>query len=266
MVRLGEVQLVLEEWYPPSTAADWDAVGLVWGDPGDEVRRILLAVDPVQPVADEAAAFDADLLIVHHPLFLTAVHGVGAVTPKGKALNTLARAGSALYTAHTNADIARGGVSESLAIALGLSGLRPILPEPGDPEIGTGRIGEVPRTTLGEFAEVVAAALPGTAHGVRVAGDLAAPVRTVAVCGGSGDFLLDGLAAADVDVYLTSDLRHHRAGEFLETGGPALLDVSHWAAEWTWLPVLAGRLTEALGDTVAVRVSLTATDPWSHRI
>ena len=64
-------------------------------------------------------------------------------------------------------------------------------------------------------------------------------VQTVALCGGAGDFLLDRARAAGADVYLTSDLRHHPASELREHGAPALVDVAHWAAEWTWLPVLA---------------------------
>ena len=64
---------------------------------------------------------------------------------------------------------------------------------------------------------------------------------------------------------MTSDLRHHPASEFLEQGGPALVDVAHWAAEWTWLPVVEARLREALGDTVETRVSTICTDPWTFR-
>jgi putative NIF3 family GTP cyclohydrolase 1 type 2 len=91
-------------------------------------------------------------------------------------------------------------------------------------------------------------------------------VRRVVVCGGAGDFLLDDLAGRDdVDVYVTSDLRHHTASEFLERQGPALVDVAHWAAEWTWLPVVEQRLREAWGDTVATRVSTLCTDPWTFR-
>ncbi len=85
------------------------------------------------------------------------------------------------------------------------------------------------------------------------------------MCGGAGDFLLDGLVGADVDVFVTSDLRHHRAGEFLEHGGAALVDVAHWAAEWTWLPVVEGRLGASLGDRVETRVSTLCTDPWTFR-
>ena len=112
------------------------------------------------------------------------------------------------------------------------------LADPGTSPTGTGRIGTVPETTLGEFAATVAAALPETAQGVRVAGDPDRAVRRVAVCGGAGDFLLDAVLRTDADVYVTSDLRHHPAGEFLEKDGPALVDVAHWAAEWTWLPVV----------------------------
>jgi putative NIF3 family GTP cyclohydrolase 1 type 2 len=140
------------------------------------------------------------------------------------------------------------------------------LADPGTSPTGAGRIGTVAETTLGAFAATVAAALPATAQGVRVAGATDRLVRRVAVCGGAGDFLLGEVLGTDADVYVTSDLRHHPTGEFTEQGGPALVDVAHWAAEWTWLPVVQARLAEALGDTVETRVSTLCTDPWSFRI
>jgi len=73
---------------------------------------------------------------------------------------------------------------------------------------------------------------------------------------------------SDADVYVTSDLRHHPAAEFLEKDGPALVDVAHWAAEWTWLPVVEAKLRAAVaatGDTVDTRVSEVVTDPWTFR-
>ena len=127
-------------------------------------------------------------------------------------------------------------------------------------------MGSLPDATLAEFAQAVAAALPKTQHGVRVAGDPDRVVRKVAVCGGAGDFLLDHVATSDVDVYVTSDLRHHPAAEFAEKDGPALVDVAHWAAEWTWLPVVEARLRTELGGDVETRVSTTNTDPWTMRL
>ncbi|MBO0843736.1 MAG: Nif3-like dinuclear metal center hexameric protein, partial [Nocardioides sp.] len=70
MPTLADVTDLLESWYPADTADSWDAVGLVYGDPSHQVRKVLLAVDPVLPVADEAAEWGADLVVVHHPLFL----------------------------------------------------------------------------------------------------------------------------------------------------------------------------------------------------
>ena len=372
MPALEDVVDLLHGWYPPATADSWDAVGLVYGDPAAPVRKVLFAVDPVLPVAREAGEWGADLLVTHHPLFLKAVHGFAATTPKGRTLMALAGAGCALLAAHTNADQAVGGVSEAMARTLGLADAEPIVRAPADPldkltvfvpagdadrlrevlaeagagrigdydhasfstpgegrfrplagaspaigtigevetvdevrvevvlprhrrtpvvramlaahpyeepaydvveladpglvTTGTGRIGTVPDTTLGEFAAHVAAVLPATAQGVRVAGDPDRPVRRVALCGGAGDFLLDTVARTDADVYVTSDLRHHPASEFVEREGPALLDVAHWAAEWTWLPVVEARLRDALGDTVETRVSTIRTDPWQFRI
>ncbi|MDN5743495.1 MAG: Nif3-like dinuclear metal center hexameric protein [Nocardioidaceae bacterium] len=376
MASLKDVTDLLHDWYPPETAENWDAVGLVYGDPAATVKKVLFAVDPTLAVAQEAADWKADLLVVHHPLFLKPVNGFAATTPKGRTLQTLVKANCGLLSAHTNADQAISGVSESLARALGLSELEPIvaapdaprdkltafvpadaaapvraaiaeagagtigdydfasftsapgegrfrpldgadpmlgqigeltcveevrievvlprsaraavvrallaahpyeepaydvteLAEPGLLGAGTGRIGRLEGAepvTLAAFGQRVAEALPETAQGVRVAGDLDRVVRRVALCGGAGDFLLDRVAGLDVDAYLTSDLRHHPAAEFVEKGGPALIDVAHWAAEWTWLPVVAHRLGKALEGSVETRVSEIVTDPWTMRL
>src|SRR4051794_16538889 len=133
MPALEDVVDLLHGWYPPATADSWDAVGLVLGHPVEQVGKVLLAVDPTVEVAREAAEWGADLLVVHHPLFLKPVHGFAATTPKGRTLATLAGADCALLTAHTNADQAVGGVSEAMALALGLTNLAPILPAPQAP-------------------------------------------------------------------------------------------------------------------------------------
>ena len=127
--------------------------------------------------------------------------------------------------------------------------------------------------TLAEFGDLVAAALPATRHGVRVAGDLAGVVRRVAVCGGAGDSLMGDARAAGADVYVTADLRHHRVQEHLDAGGCAVVDVAHWASEWPWCPQVAELLPQALADvtgaapdSVDILVSEASTDPWSARL
>ena len=141
------------------------------------------------------------------------------------------------------------------------------LADTGAAATGSGRIGDVEQTTLRDFAGRVAAALPETARGILVGGDPDRVVRRVAVAGGAGDFLLGDVLRSDADCYVTSDLRHHPATEFLEQGGPALVDVSHWAAEWTWLPQAQARLEESLAgpDRLETRVSTICTDAWRFR-
>ncbi len=374
---LADVVGVLDAWYPPTWADSWDAVGTVCGDPADPVHRVLLAVDPVAAVVHEAIANEADLLVVHHPLLLRAVHSVAATTPKGRLVHTLVRHGIGLHVCHTNADSPPGGVSEALALALGLTELSPLQSDPADPldkvvvfvphdsveqvtdalsAAGAGAIGDYERCTfvstgtgsfrpleganptigsvgelervpetrlemvlprsrrapvvealrtahpyeepafdlmeqaelpgprgsgrigrlaepvrLADFARHVAEALPANNSVARVAGDPERTVSSVAVCGGAGDFLLDRAREVGADVYVTSDLRHHPASELREhaaAGGeaPALIDVPHAAAEWTWLPVLARRLAAALPTTVEVRVSEVMTDPWTDHL
>lgn len=256
--------------YDPRTAATWDAVGLACGDPDQPVRRVLLAVDAVAATVDEALEWGADLLLTHHPLLFRPVTSVAATTPGGRLVHRLVRGGCAQLAAHTNADVAPDGVSDALGDVLGVLDRTPILPSESDPSAGLGRVGDLAATVrLGRFAEAVRDALPRTAHGVRVAGDPDRPVRRVALLSGSGGDDLGAAARVGADVVVTSDLRHHVALDHLEAGGPALVDVAHFASEWPWLPV-AARVLEAdlaaRGHAVESRVSTIVTDPWTARL
>jgi dinuclear metal center YbgI/SA1388 family protein len=263
---LADLIAVLERAYPPELAESWDAIGLVCGDPAQQVTKAHICVDPVDSIVDEAIDAGAQLIVAHHPLLLRGVHGVPANTPKGSVVHRLIRAGVALYCAHTNADAADPGVSDALSEALGVAVTGPLAPNP-DGRTGVGRIGTLSAAEpLRSFTERVRTALPPTAWGVRAAGDPDRPIRTVAVCGGAGDAYLDDAVRAGVDAYVTADLRHHPASEHLEADGPALVDASHWATEWPWLANAAGRLTSALaarGITVEARVSDAVTDAWT---
>jgi len=264
-VPLREVIAALDARYDPSLAEPWDAVGLVCGDPDEPVGRVLFAVDPVAAVVDEVIETGTDLLVTHHPLLLTPVHGVPADDPKGRLVHRLIRAGAGLFVAHTNADRAPdSGVNAALAAVLGLRDAVPLEPAATDPRAGLGRIGELAEPmTLRAFAAHVAAVLPETVGGVRAAGDPERVLRRVAVCGGSGGSLAGLAAELGADGLLTSDLKHHPVSEMIDSSGPALCDVAHFASEWPWLPVAAEVLRRDLSGRVDVAVSARRTDPWT---
>ncbi|WP_433798231.1 Nif3-like dinuclear metal center hexameric protein [Actinomycetospora sp. CA-084318] len=258
-VLLADAVAALEAAYPPELAQDWDAVGLVCGDPAEPVTRVHLAVDPTAAVVEDAIAAGAELLVTHHPLLLRGVHGVPADQPKGSLVHRLIRAGVGLFAAHTNADAASPGVSDALADALGV-----VVEGPLDATSMIGRIGRLPAPEPFEaFVARVGAALPTTAWGVRGAGDPARTITRVAVSGGAGDSMLHLARAAGVDAYVTADLRHHPADEHLRVpGAPALVDVAHWASEHPWCDQAAEVLRRALPE-LTVTVSTRRTDPWT---
>ena len=365
---LADVVDVLDSAYPPGLAADWDSVGLVCGDPSEPVDSVTIAVDATAAVI--AAIPPRGLLLAHHPLLLRGVDTVAADTAKGALLHRLIRNGSALFTAHTNADSASPGVSDALAEALGLvvedvlspvddgprldkwvvfvpadqsdalreamfdagagrigdyshcswtaAGTGQFLPLDGaSPAIGTvgalervsedrieviaparsrravlaamrashpyeepafdllqlaplpsnvgiGRICSLPTPErLSAFVSRVARGLPETSWGVRAAGDPEAMVSRVAVCGGAGDSLLNTVATAGVQAYVTADLRHHPADEHRRCSEVALVDVAHWASEQPWCHQAATLLEEHFTGALDVLVSPVRTDPWN---
>lgn len=266
-LTLREVLEVVELLYPPATAQSWDRVGLVTGDLDQTVRRVLLAVDPTLGVVEEAGALGADLLLTHHPLLLRGVHAVATTTAKGAAVTALVVGGIALYVAHTNADVATGGVCDALAAACGLTDTVPITVVEGQP---LGRVGVLAEeVSLHELVDRLAARLPRTAGGLRVAGPPDGRVRRVAVLGGAGDDLFDAVRASGADVYVTADLRHHpvlEAREEARGGTPYLVDAGHWASEQVWLARAERALLTGLGDRaarVSTHISTVRTDPWT---
>ena len=277
--RVRDLMALMESWYPQATAQSWDRVGLIVGDPDAPVRSLLLALDPTAAIAEQAVAgpdsdgHPYDMVITHHPLLLRGASFLPVTDPKGAVVTRLIRAGVSLFNAHTNADVACEGVATALADLIGLRDTVPLEPcgvDADGHEIGLGRVGTIEPTTLGAFADHVASVLPAGPTGLLVGGDEAMAVSRVAVLGGAGDSALDAARAADVDVYLTADLRHHPASEHLEGGRPALLCGSHWATESPWLPVLARRIRAAASASeveLRVEVSTIVTEPWtSYRV
>lgn len=270
MTTVGDVLAWIEARMPTSLAEDWDVVGLAVGDPAAEVKRVHFAVDPTLEVVREAVQAGAQLIVTHHPLMLRGVTSVAADTVKGAVVHTLVTSGVALICAHTNADAALGGTNDALAQAFGLAVEGPLVPaNAGKPGEGAGRVGAIEPTTLQEFAQTVASALPATAGGVLYAGDRDGLVSRVAVMGGSGDSYIGAAEAAGVDVFVTADLRHHPASEAREAAGlrggkPYLINVSHAASESLWLAATAAALENDTG--LLTHVSTLSTDPWTGRV
>jgi dinuclear metal center YbgI/SA1388 family protein len=198
--RLAELIATLNGWFDPRWAEPWDAVGLVCGDPSDPVERVLLAVDATASTVGQALDLGAQLLITHHPLLLTGVHGVPADDPKGSLVHRLIRGGVGHFVAHTNADVADPGVSDALGELLGLTGMTPL-----EPQVDTSLdklVVFVPREGAQRLIDALAAA------GAGALGDYD---RCAWVTDGVGTFRpLDGAQPAVGDVGLIASVDESR--------------------------------------------------------
>jgi dinuclear metal center YbgI/SA1388 family protein len=108
---------VLEHIAPARHAESWDNVGLLAGDPEQEVSCALLTIDYTNEVAQERRSLACDLVIAYHPPIFAAVKRLTA----GSAVFDAIRDGVAIYSPHTALDVAEGGTNDVLCDVLGVS-------------------------------------------------------------------------------------------------------------------------------------------------
>jgi dinuclear metal center YbgI/SA1388 family protein len=251
-ISLSQITSTFEKIWPVELAEAWDVVGLVTGNKSKTVNSVLLTVDLTADVVEYAIAANVDLIFAHHPLLLRGVTSLSEDSSKGSIISELIRNNIALYSAHTNADSVETGTSAVLAKALGLQSSVPL--SAISETKGIGQLGMLPtKVSLGELAAMLNSFLPPTATGVRVAGAFDTAVQKVALCAGAGDAYLELALDSGADVFITSDLRHHRAQETLELAKArgvafSLIDISHWAAEFVWLETAKAELERELPE------------------
>ena len=127
-MKVEEIVKILDYFYPPELAAAWDNVGLQVGDLNQEVRHVMIALDPSEIVVAEAIKANVNLLITHHPLVMSGINRFTTQTSVGRVIANLNENQISLFAAHTNADVAHDGVNDVLARKFELLDLEPLLP------------------------------------------------------------------------------------------------------------------------------------------
>jgi dinuclear metal center YbgI/SA1388 family protein len=269
-LALGQLIEQLEHRWPLANAESWDAPGLVTGSHSQQISKVLLTVDVTAAVVAEAIEGDFDLVLAHHPFLMRGVTGLGEQSAKGGVISSLIKNNIALYSAHTNADGSATGTSATLAKKLGLDDLKSFDSSGNFAENASGRIGYCVNQTLGRIAADLCDQLPNTASSVRVAGAFDQSVTRVALAAGAGDSFAQSAYRLGADLFISSDLRHHVVLELVEMAKAegrefAVIDISHWAAEWLWLEVAANELASA-NHEIKFEVCDVRTDVWDFVI
>jgi len=230
MTTVADVCSFLDEFAPTRLAEDWDNVGLLVGDGGQTVERVMTCLTITPRTAAEAVRRKAQLVVTHHPLPFRALKRLTTETTTGQLLLELIRHGVAIHSPHTAFDSALRGINQQLAEGLGLSDIRPLLAKPAElPEIGSGRYGTLANpVTLSAFAERLKQFVQ--VRQLQVVGDPARTVERIAVaCGSAGSFLQPALQAK-CDLLVTGETNFHTCLE-AEASGIALLLPGHYASE-----------------------------------
>ena len=242
---------------PAYMKESWDNVGLNCGRMDKEVKTVLVAQDPFEGVCREAADVGADLLVTHHALLWNPGF-ITDETQQGKYTLFLIERGIPCINAHTNLDLAPGGVNDTLAKVLGLQNVTVVNPVGTDEEgreYGLLRCGTVTEQSLEVFLQHVKDALG--CQGLRYA-DGGKPVHKVCVGGGAcGSELMDAYRAG-CDTFVTADVKYSQFWDARDLG-MTIIDAGHFYTENPVVKVLADKIAAAFPE-IRVIVSTTHTD------
>ena len=261
--KVKDILEILNEEAPFSLAESWDNVGLLVGNPEQEVTAVLAGLDPTNRLVDEAIAQGANTIITHHPVIFKPLPSINTADPSGRLLEKALSNRIAIIGCHTNFDSAREGVSDYLALQLGLKNLSPLVSSSEDnrADTGLGRIGVYPSPLASiDFLTRVLDVL--NLPCVQTAGTLPEKISTVAVCGGSGSELAPIAFKRGADVYLSAEIKHSTAIWAVENDF-CIIDGTHYATEKPAVTLLVKKLKEA-GDRNSWKIKILQTKEEHH--
>lgn len=248
----------LSEIAPLRLAESWDNVGLLVGNRGTYVERVMTCLTVTPEVVQEAIENQIGLLVAHHPIPFKPVARITSDTTTGQILLALISHHIAVYSAHTAYDSAREGINAKWAERLGLSGVKPLelIAASDDPAVGTGRYGHLPEPlTLEDLAGRAATAV-GAPKCRIVESNAPEPsrIRKVAIACGSGGSLLAAAVRRGCDAMITGEATFHTCLE-ARASGVSLILAGHYYSEQFAMVELAEQLARELkGLTVCASV------------
>lgn len=256
---------VLENWAPVSFQESYDNCGLIVGDPTTLCTGIICSLDCTEAVIEEAIKKGCNLIVSHHPIVFKGIKELSSDHYVNRTLLKAIKNGIALYAIHTNLDNLIDGVNKTLADRLQLKNRVILSPQPGifdqnGQAIGAGLIGELAIET-NELDFINWVKIQFSLSVIKYTNITNKKLKTIALCGGSGSFLLNQIKDKNVDCFITSDLKYH---EFFEADGKyLLLDIGHGESEHFVPSLIVDYLTLKF-PTFAVLESLVKTQPVNY--
>ncbi len=247
MASVGEIYNYLDKRYPYRLQESYDNSGIMV-DCGNEVEKVVVSLDITNEVISYASSIGADLILSHHPVIFNPIKRIEADTP----VFNLISSGISAISAHTNFDIAQGGVNDVLASKLDLQNITPVFKVSECIYDGTvienwiGRVGELSTEMMpSDFANYVCDRLVGRRGMPYVDGGR--PVKKAAVGGGAcGEFIFECVGHG-IDAFVTGEAKHHEM-IYAAQNGITLIAAGHYATEQVALETLASVLRDGFTE------------------
>ena len=253
-MKVRELTDWLEGEYPGNMAEDWDNVGLLVGDDGQDVHHVFLALDLTEDVLEQAVEAQADMIITHHPMIFRGMKKINNHDFTGRKVLSLIRHNISYFAMHTNYDVM--GMAELSADYLKLKDRQvlSVTAETKQGQQGFGRVGRLPEPmSLKDCALYVKEAF--SLNDVRLYGDPEQIAETAAICTGSGKSMISDALEKGAQVYITGDIDHH-TGIDAVAQGLAVIDAGHYGTEYIFMEYmkeeLQRRIPEAEVETMPV--------------
>ena len=225
---LREVTSILEEWAPLEYQETYDNSGLIIGDPNTKITGALLTLDSTEDVVEEAIKKGANLIIAHHPILFGEIKQLNGKNYVERTIIKAIKNNIAIYACHTNLDAVINGVNSKISDKLSLVNKSILKKRKENNKVGSGMIGDL-KTPVNELEFLNLIKKEFKAGCVRYTRLLGKDVVRVAVCGGSGSFLLEDAIKEKADVFVTSDFKYH---QYFDAENKILIaDIGHYEGE-----------------------------------
>lgn len=225
-MKLREIIKVLEQAAPRQLQDDYDNSGLQLGFPEDEISKVLVCLDVTEEIVEEAAAGGCNLIVSHHPLIFHALKQISDTTYQQRCVSKALKAGIAIYSAHTSLDNAQDGVNYKIAELIGAEELEWLSAKEGC-NAGSGVVGVLKEEMQdADFLDMLKERFG--VECLRHSEPDGRMIRKVAICGGSGAFLMRDAIAKGADCFVCGEFHYH---DYFENKGMLLAELGHYQSE-----------------------------------
>lgn len=264
-MNLGELIQFLHNIAPPHFQEDYDNSGLITGHQDMEISGVLVCLDTIESIVDEAISLGCNVIVAHHPIVFRGLKRFNGNNYIERTVIKAIKNDIAIFAIHTNLDnVFYSGVNTKIAEKIGLKDVSILAPK-GElthksMPVGAGVIGYCtepmsPNNFLQHLKSKMELEI------IKYTTICTDKINKVAVCGGSGGFLLNQAKKHGADIFITADYKYH---EYFDADGDIIIaDIGHFESEKYTIDLLYSLIINNF-STFATHYTKIVTNPIKY--